>query len=55
MSYEADRFRSRANQCRALALDARDPESRQTLNDMANELDAEADNIDSDESKPKDA
>lgn len=39
-------FRSRARQCRSLAESARDEASRRELNDMAEELDAEADRID---------
>jgi len=39
---DATRFRARARQCRDLAKDARDEESRQTLSEMAEELDAEA-------------
>ena len=46
MSHEADRFRSRAKQCRQLAQDARDEESRKTLDAMAEDLDGEADQID---------
>ena len=46
MCDEADRFRRRAKQCRELAKDARDEESRHTLSDMAEDLDAEADIID---------
>lgn len=46
VSEESDRFRSRAKQCRSLAKNARDSESRQTLSDMADDLDAEAVKID---------
>ena len=46
MSAESDRFRERAIFCRELAVDARDEQSRQTLSDMAADLDAEADLID---------
>ena len=49
MSDESDRFRMRARQCRELAAVARDDHSRQTLTQMATELDAEADQIDADE------
>ena len=54
MSDDADRFRSRAKQCRQLAEDAHDAESRQTLIDMADDLDAEADAIDARAAKPND-
>jgi hypothetical protein len=43
----SDRFRKRAKQCRQLAGDAKDDRARQTLTQMASELDAEADLIDS--------
>jgi hypothetical protein len=49
MSAESDRFRKRATQCRALAEDARDEDSRHTLIDMAVDLDSEADNIDAED------
>lgn len=49
MGDESTRFRNRARQCRVLAVDARDRESRQTLNDMAEDLDAEAAKIDEEE------
>ena len=56
---EAERFRARAAQCRHLADDARDDESRHTLNDMAKELEDEAVRIDAEEAetaaKPTDA
>lgn len=42
---DAERFRFRAKQCRELAAVARDPYSRQTLTQMADELEAEADLI----------
>ena len=42
-------FRARAKQCRSLARDARDGESRRTLDRMAEELDAEAEVIESEE------
>lgn len=45
----ADRFRSRAKQCRELALAARDDDSRRTLSQMADELEAEADKIEVEE------
>ena len=44
-----ERFRARAKQCRDLAGAARDDQERQTLARMAEELDAEADLIDSQE------
>lgn len=49
MGEEADSFRKRAAQCRDLARIARDEESRLTLTDMADDLDAEADRIDAKE------
>jgi hypothetical protein len=49
MSAESDRFRKRATECRTLAKDARDQESRHTLSDMAVDLDAEAAEIDAEE------
>ena len=42
MSDESNRFRMRARQCRELAAVARDHYSRQTLSQMAEELEAEA-------------
>lgn len=45
MGDEAERFRMRAKQCRELAKVARDGYSRKTLTQMADELDAEADEI----------
>ena len=45
----SERFRARAKQCRDLARAARDDQQRQTLARMAEELDAEADLIDSEE------
>jgi hypothetical protein len=47
VSEAAERFRARAKQCRQLARDARDQEARETLGQMADELDAEAGLIDS--------
>jgi hypothetical protein len=49
MSAESERFRMRATQCRALAKDARDENSRHTLTDMAADLDSEADSIDAED------
>jgi hypothetical protein len=49
VSDEADRFRMRARQCRELAKIARDQYSCDTLNGMAEELDAEAVLIDREE------
>jgi len=46
---DAARFRARASQCRLLAKDARDEESRRTLDDMARDLDDEAAKIDLEE------
>jgi hypothetical protein len=53
MGEESDRFRSRAKQCRELAKDARDNQSRRTLNDMAEDLDAEAGKIEEEEAEAK--
>lgn len=50
MGEVADRFRSRAKQCRELAVAARDDHSRRTLSQMADELEAEADKIAAEES-----
>lgn len=52
MSAESERFRLRANQCRELAAVARDDHARDTLRQMAVELDAEADAIEA-EDDPK--
>jgi hypothetical protein len=49
MSEDSERFRTRAKQCRDLAALARDSYSRETLSQMAVELDNEADTIDDDE------
>ena len=49
MSEEALRFRRRAADCRALAKTARDARDRDLLNDIADELDAEADKIEADD------
>jgi hypothetical protein len=49
MSEAAEGFRARAKQCRQLARDARDEKARETLSRMADELDAEAALIDSEE------
>lgn len=45
MSENADRFRARAKDCRRLAEDATSDGDRQTLNEMAVELDEEADRL----------
>ena len=45
MGENAERFRMRAKQCRELAKVARDEPSRRTLTQMANELEAEADEL----------
>lgn len=49
MSDESNRFSVRARQCRELVAVARDEDSRQTLTQMAAELDAEADHIEAGE------
>ena len=48
---ESQRFRMRASHCRELAKAARDEQSRDTLNGMAVDLDAEADQIDAEEAE----
>lgn len=55
MSDEAERFRKRAKQCRVLASQARDDDSRNELGRMADDLDAEAAKIDQEEATPDDA
>lgn len=56
MSDEANSLRSRAAECRRLSGAARDARDRDTLANMASELDAEADKIDAeDAAKPDDA
>ena len=47
---EARRFRQRSCDCRQLAASARDARDRRILIDLAEELDAEADRIDDEES-----
>lgn len=49
MTEESDRFRMRALQCRELSKLARDDHSRQTLAQMADELDEEASRIEAEE------
>jgi hypothetical protein len=44
----AERFRARARQCRQLSAAANDAIARQTLTQMADELEAEADLIEAD-------
>lgn len=46
MSDDAERFRRRARQCRELAVRARDDEIRLFLLEVAGELTAEADSLD---------
>ena len=50
MSDDWARFRMRARQCRELAALARDDFSRDTLSQMAVELDEEADRLEAEES-----
>ena len=45
MSEDAQRFRDRALDCRVLAKGARNQEDRASLEELADELDAEADKI----------
>ena len=49
MADDAARFRRRAQQCRELSERARDEYSRNTLSQMATELDEEADQLDAEE------
>ena len=49
MLNDAQRFRERAQDCRRLAEEARNPEDRRVLSEMAAELDAEADRIEAEE------
>lgn len=49
MSDEAKRFRQRAYDCRQLAKGARDPRDQRLLEDIADDLDAEADKMDAEE------
>jgi hypothetical protein len=49
---DSERFRVRAQECRDLANGARDEVSRRELNDIANELEAEADRLDAEGSNP---
>ena len=46
---DATYFRSRARHCRELAKGARDAVSRRELNDVADELDAEAESIEAED------
>ena len=55
MSDESDLFRMRAQECRHLAADAKDGYSRRILTRMADELEAEADEVAAEGAKPKDA
>ena len=50
MGESAERFRLRAGQCRELAAVARDQQARDTLTQMAADLEAEADLLDCKES-----
>ena len=50
---EAERFRARAAQCRHLAADAKDDQSRRVLCDMAKELEDEAVRINAEEAEPR--
>ena len=49
MGADSTRFRARAVQCRSLAKTARDSPSRQALSEIADELDAEAVQIEAEE------
>lgn len=49
MTDESDRFRKRATQCRRLSNDARNSLDRAQLEQMAEDLDAEADKIEREE------
>lgn len=52
MGDEATEFRLRAAHCRELAKTARDEVSCRELNNIADELDAEADRIDAENNQP---
>lgn len=52
MSYDSERFRTRARECRVLAEDARSPSWRDELIELANELEREADLIEQIEDRP---
>ena len=52
MSDDAKRFRDRALDCRALCKSARNDDDRAMLEEIAAELDAEADEIEAEEAKP---
>jgi hypothetical protein len=49
---EAEHFRSRARHCRELARTARDEISRQELNNIADDLNAEANKIEAEDDEP---
>jgi len=49
---DAAHFRSRARHCRELARTARDEVARRQLNDIADELDAEAKRMEVEEFRP---
>ncbi len=49
MSDESERFRKRAGECRKLSNDARNSLDRAQLEQMAEDLDAETDNIEAQE------
>ena len=51
MGEEAERFRRRAKECRELANIARASADRKTLDNMADDLEAEANTIDTEEVK----
>ena len=51
MSDDAKRFRDRAKDCRALSKNARNAEDRQMLEEIADELDAEARRIEAEEDR----
>lgn len=54
MGEESEHFRNRAKQCRVLAADVRNNKlDQQALNNMADELDAEAELIEKEEALPK--
>jgi len=52
MGDDAAHFRNRAETCRRLAREARDEPSRRELNEIAGELEAEADMIEAEERTP---
>lgn len=53
MGEDASRFRQRANHCRQLARGTSDAAAQRTLHEMADDLEAEADMLDAEETPPQ--